>query len=121
MTQGSQMERLTPMQSFLKLVGATLLGLTMMSNEVWALDGDRETRAVAGDLPAALQAIRVSPQQVLTAREATQVRGNWIMTLNLPYFATQIQGSGPFTLQLWTIGQGIAPGTPVYVRLSVGQ
>jgi hypothetical protein len=109
------------MHSIFKLSCVLLLGLTMMSGEVRATDHDAGPRAMSGELPAALQAIRVSPREVLTAREASQVRGNWILTLSLPYYATQIQGYGPFTLQLWTISGGIAPGTPVYVRVSIGR
>ena len=108
------------MHSRIKILCVTLLGWAWMSGAVLAMEDTSNPRAVAGELPAALRAVHVQPHEVLTVREAARVRGQWIMTLNLPYFATQIQGYQPFTLQLWTLGAGIAPGTPVYVRLSVG-
>ena len=103
----------------LLLVLLSLLGTATLDHAAFAADPRDDSRALAGELPAALQAIQTRPQDVLTRREATRVRGQWIMTINLPYFATQIQSQQPFTLQLWTIGAGIAPGTPVYIRLSV--
>ena len=104
----------------LLLLLLSLLGATSFTRPSFAAEPrHHDSRALAGELPAALQAIHVRPQDVLTRREATQVRGQWIMTVNLPYFATQIQSQQPFTLQLWTVGAGIAPGTPVYIRLSV--
>ena len=86
-----------------------------------AADAPRQSLAATDELPAALRAVDVRPSEILTRPEAAQVRGEWILTLNLPYFATQLQGNQPFTLQLWTVGAGIAPGTPVYVRITVGR
>lgn len=108
------------MKKFLLSVGSMLLACSLLSSDSQAMDNLPAKSAATSELPAALQAINVQPKHVLTTSEARQVRGQWIMTLNLPFYATQIQGYQPFTLQLWTVGMGIAPGTPVYVRVSVG-
>jgi hypothetical protein len=71
------------------------------------------------DLPAALQGLTLQPDEIVTAEQAAQIRGNWIMTLNLPYFATRIEGQGRFHLNLWTISGGANAGTPMFIRIVI--
>jgi hypothetical protein len=71
------------------------------------------------DLPAALRAMTLQPDEIVTAGQAAQIRGNWILNLNMPYFATRIEGHGPFSLNLWTISGGANAGTPMFIRIVI--
>jgi len=71
-------------------------------------------------LPAALAALDPSVYEILSDDEAAQVRGQWLLTLDLPLIATVIEGQGKFDLNLLTVSGGVFAGYPVVVRIRVG-
>jgi hypothetical protein len=77
--------------------------------------------AATSELPAALRALGGSEAEILTQDDAQAVRGQWILTLNFPLLATQIQGHGKAELRIVTLSNGIRPGTPVSVWLKIGR
>jgi len=70
-------------------------------------------------LPEALRGVNLRASEIVTAEQAAKIRGNWTMSLYLPYVATQIHGHGPFHLEVWTLSRGSIVGTPVYIRVSI--
>lgn len=77
--------------------------------------------AATEQMPAALQAIGVGAEAVVTEQEAAQLRGNWLLTLDLPLFAAVVRGEGPFQLYLLTLSGGVFAGYPVEIRLTLGR
>ena len=71
-------------------------------------------------LPAALKVLDPAAEQILSDRQAADVRGQWILSLDLPLVAARIQGQGRFDLNVLTISSGVFSGTPVMVNVTVG-
>jgi len=72
-------------------------------------------------LPPALAALRPNPEDILSHDEASQVRGQWLLNVNLPLVAAVIQGQGSFELNMLTLSGGVFAGNPVVVRIRIGR
>ena len=72
-------------------------------------------------LPPALAALRPNPEDILSHDEASQVRGQWLLNVNLPLVAAVIRGQGSFELNMLTLSGGVFAGNPVVVRIRIGR
>jgi hypothetical protein len=77
--------------------------------------------AATDQLPPALLALDPGSAQIMTAAEAEDVRGQWIVNFNFPLFATQIEGWGRFDISMITLSGGTHAGKPIFVRLTIGR
>jgi hypothetical protein len=114
------MYRIFPLILF--VVGLTLCG------QVQAFGGDNDARdlgasnaAATAELPAALLALEPLEEEILTTTAADEVRGEWILTLDFPLVATQIEGWGTFHTRILTLAGGYWAGTPITVQLRIGK
>jgi hypothetical protein len=88
--------------------------------------GDEPARgglAATSQLPPALVALNPSTDQIVTAREAEDIRGQWVINFDFPLLATQIEGWGRFEMAFLTLTGPASknPGSPVFVRLTMGR
>jgi hypothetical protein len=100
------------------LVLAACLALTQ---DVLAGDRSPSPLAATKQLPPALAALEPDAGQIISEREAGQIRGEWILSLSLPLVAARIEGSGPFQLDLLTLSGGVYAGNPVFVQIRIGR
>lgn len=77
--------------------------------------------SAADQLPAALQAIGQDDVQLLSEREAHDVRGQWYLNFNLPLLTTSLSGQGNFGANILTLSGGKHAGQPILIRVWVGR
>jgi hypothetical protein len=79
--------------------------------------------AATSQLPPALLALEPSADQIVTEQEAEDVRGQWVINFDFPLLATQIEGWGRFEMAFLTLTgpESKKPGSPVFVRLTIGR
>ena len=97
------------------VVAAVLSCVTQHSQ---AEDGSH--RAATSQLPPALLALGADASDVVSNTEADAIRGQWVLTLNLPLFATAIEGTGKLDLNVVTLSGGRNAGSPIWIGLRIG-
>ena len=104
-------------------LGSCTLALAMLlfsAASAGAADTTAPPSACSDELPEALGTLGLEAGQVLSEREAAEIRGQWVLTLDLPLVVAMIEGQGRFDLNVLTVSSGVFAGRPVTVNVRIG-
>lgn len=109
------------MRNSVSIAACALVLISVVASDSFAGQPAVAQPANCNELPLALAALQPSPDEILTDAQAAEVRGQWLLNVNLPLVAAVVQGRGDFELTLMTLSGGAYAGNPVIVRIRIGR